>query len=38
VSAVLTTENITELIARVDADGEDEADVAKSFLEDNDLI
>ena len=38
VSALLTTENITELNGRVEIDKEDPADVAQSFLEDEGLL
>lgn len=38
VSAVLTTDNVTALNAQIDIDGEDEADVAREFLESQDLI
>lgn len=38
VSAALTTANITELNARVEVDNEDPADVAKDFLEQEDLV
>jgi osmoprotectant transport system substrate-binding protein len=38
VSAALTTENITQLNARVAIDAEDPADVAREFLEDEGLI
>ena len=38
VTAALTTANITELNARVEVDNEDPADVAKGFLEQEDLV
>lgn len=38
VSAALTTENVTELNARVNVDLEDPADVAAEFLEENGLL
>lgn len=38
ISAALTTENVTELNGRVEIDGEDPADVAADFLEENDLL
>ncbi|MBW3588688.1 MAG: ABC transporter substrate-binding protein [Actinobacteria bacterium] len=38
VSAALTTANITELNARVEVDNEDPAEVAKDFLEQEDLV
>lgn len=38
VSEILTTENITELNARVEIDNEDPADVAEEFLSDQGLI
>ncbi|HEX2053582.1 MAG TPA: ABC transporter substrate-binding protein [Actinomycetota bacterium] len=38
VSEALTTENITELNARVEIDNEDPADVAQEFLEDEGLL
>lgn len=38
VSAALTTANITELNARVEVDNEDPAEVAKDFLEQEDLL
>jgi glycine betaine/choline ABC-type transport system substrate-binding protein len=38
ISAALNTQNITELNGRVEIDGEDPADVAASFLEDNGLL
>ncbi len=38
VSAALTTENVTELNARVNVDQEDPADVAAEFLEENGLL
>jgi osmoprotectant transport system substrate-binding protein len=38
VSQALTTDELTQLIARVDVDREDAADVAKSFLQDHNLI
>lgn len=37
VSAALTTENLTEHLARIQVDKEDTATVAKAFLTDNDL-
>jgi osmoprotectant transport system substrate-binding protein len=38
VSALLTTQNMTELNGRVEIDGEDPADVARDFLEENGLL
>jgi len=38
ISEALTDEEITSLNAKVDVDGEKEADVAKQWLEDNDLL
>jgi osmoprotectant transport system substrate-binding protein len=38
ISAALTTETMTELNGRVSIDGEDPAEVATSFLEDNGLL
>jgi osmoprotectant transport system substrate-binding protein len=38
VSAALDTENLTALVARVEVDQESAADVAASFLEENDLL
>lgn len=38
ISAALTTETMTELNGRVSIDGEDPADVAASFLEENGLL
>lgn len=38
VSTQLTTENVTELNSRVSLDGEDPADVARAFLEENGLL
>jgi glycine betaine/choline ABC-type transport system substrate-binding protein len=38
ISAALTTENVTELNGRVEIDGEDPADVAADFLEENGLL
>jgi osmoprotectant transport system substrate-binding protein len=38
ISALLTTEELKELNRRVDVDKEDAEDVARSWLEDNDLI
>ncbi len=38
ISALLTTENVTELNSRVSIDGEDPADVAREFLEEQGLI
>ncbi|MGH2740111.1 MAG: glycine betaine ABC transporter substrate-binding protein [Actinomycetota bacterium] len=38
ISAALTTENVTELNGRVEIDGEDPAEVAADFLEENDLL
>jgi osmoprotectant transport system substrate-binding protein len=38
VSSELTTENVTELNSRVSLDGEDPADVARSFLEEHGLL
>jgi osmoprotectant transport system substrate-binding protein len=38
VSGLLTTENVTELNSRVSIEGEDPADVARDFLEQNGLI
>jgi osmoprotectant transport system substrate-binding protein len=38
ISAALTTENVTELNGRVEIDGEDPADVAADFLQENGLL
>lgn len=38
ISAALTTDNVTELNGRVEIDGEDPADVAADFLEENGLL
>jgi glycine betaine/choline ABC-type transport system substrate-binding protein len=38
ISAALTTDNVTELNGRVEIDGEDPADVAADFLQENGLL